>query len=70
MSAGVKDPLRRTAIGVSVTYAEKTSSGWQGKQEVFFDPESYACLGQIRDDGEIVSARAAWGVVSRPGGRP
>jgi hypothetical protein len=70
VTTGVKDPLGRTAIGVSVTYAEKTPSGWQGKQEIFFDPESYAYLGQTRDDGEIVSARAAWGVVSKPGARP
>ncbi|MEU0169061.1 CU044_5270 family protein [Streptomyces iakyrus] len=70
VTTGVKDPLGRTAIGVSVTYAEKTPTGWQGRQEIFFDPESYAYLGQARDDGEIVSARAAWGVVSRPGARP
>lgn len=63
-------PLGRAAIGVSVTYAEKTSSGWQGKQEIFFDPESYAYLGETRDDGEMVSARAAWGVVKKPGARP
>ncbi|MER5577537.1 CU044_5270 family protein [Streptomyces massasporeus] len=67
---GVKDPLGRAAIGVSVTYADKTPAGWQGKQEIFFDPESYAYLGQSRDDGGMVSARAAWGVVNKPGARP
>ncbi|GAA2281080.1 hypothetical protein GCM10010234_17750 [Streptomyces hawaiiensis] len=70
VTTGVKDPLGRAAIGVSVTYAEKTPSGWQGKQEIFFDPESYAYLGQTRADGEMVSARAAWGVVNKPGARP
>ncbi|GAA2425152.1 CU044_5270 family protein [Streptomyces coeruleofuscus] len=70
VATGVKDPLGRAAIGVSVTYAEKTAAGWQGKQELFFDPESYAYLGETRNDGEIVSARAAWGVVNKPGARP
>ncbi|MFJ3623854.1 CU044_5270 family protein [Streptomyces iakyrus] len=70
VTTGVKDPLGRTAIGVSVTYAERTPSGWQGKQEIFFDPRSYAYLGETRDDGDIVSARAAWGVVNKPGARP
>jgi hypothetical protein len=70
VTTGVKDPLGRPAIGVSVTYAGKTPSGWQGKQEIFFDPESYAYLGQTRDDGQIVSARGAWGVVNKPGARP
>lgn len=70
VTTGVKDPLGRAAIGVSVTYAERTPSGWQGKQEIFFDPESYAYLGETRDDGEMVSARAAWGVVDKPGARP
>ncbi|MER6917042.1 CU044_5270 family protein [Streptomyces sp. NPDC000594] len=70
VTTGVKDPLGRAAIAVSVHYAEKTSSGWQGKQEILFDPESYAYLGQTRDDGEMVSARAAWGVVNKPGARP
>ncbi|GAA2766490.1 hypothetical protein GCM10010103_55310 [Streptomyces paradoxus] len=70
VTTGVKDPLGRAAIGVSVTYADKTPSGWQGKQEIFFDPDSYAYLGQTRDDGQMVSARAAWGVVNKPGARP
>ncbi|MEU0899356.1 CU044_5270 family protein [Streptomyces massasporeus] len=70
VTTGVKDPLGRAAIGVSVTYADKTPSGWQGTQEVFFDPESYACLGQTRNDGEMAGARAAWGVVNKPGTRP
>ncbi|MFC9949169.1 CU044_5270 family protein [Streptomyces prasinus] len=70
VTTGVKDPLGRAAIGVSVTYVERTPSGWQGKQEIFFDPESYAYLGESRDDGEMVSARAAWGVVNKPGARP
>ncbi|MFJ4355988.1 CU044_5270 family protein [Streptomyces massasporeus] len=70
VTTGVKDPLGRAAIGVSVTYADKTPAGWQGKQEIFFDPESYAYLGQSRDDGGMVSARAAWGVVDKPGARP
>ncbi|MFI0508104.1 CU044_5270 family protein [Streptomyces sp. WSLK1-5] len=70
VTTGVKDPLGRAAIGVSVNYAEKTASGWQGKQEIFFDPESYAYLGQTRNDGETVSARAAWGVVNKPGAHP
>ncbi|MET8114790.1 CU044_5270 family protein [Streptomyces prasinus] len=70
VTTGVKDPLGRAAIGVSVTYAERTPSGSQGKQEIFFDPESYAYLGETWGDGEMVSARAAWGVVNKPGARP
>ncbi|KOG43264.1 CU044_5270 family protein [Streptomyces resistomycificus] len=70
VTTGVKDPLGRAAIGVSVNYAEKIPSGWQGKQEIFFDPESYAYLGQTKADGKIVSARDAWGVVDKPGARP
>ncbi|MGV9453177.1 CU044_5270 family protein [Streptomyces sp. NPDC003635] len=70
VSTGVKDPLGRAAISVSVTYAERTAAGWQGKQEIFFDPHTYAYLGQTRDDREMVSARAAWGVVDQPGARP
>ncbi|MFI8895495.1 CU044_5270 family protein [Streptomyces paradoxus] len=70
VTTGVKDPLGRAAIGVSVTYADKTPSGWQGKQEIFFDPDNYAYLGQNRDDGQMSSARAAWGVVNKPGARP
>ncbi|WP_405742300.1 CU044_5270 family protein [Streptomyces sp. NBC_00028] len=70
VTTGVKDPLGRAAIGVRVSYAEKTPSGWQGRQEFFFEPGSYAYLGESRDDGEMVSARAAWGVVDKPGARP
>ncbi|MGV9503760.1 CU044_5270 family protein [Streptomyces sp. NPDC003642] len=70
VTTGVKDPLGRAAISVSVNYAETTPSGWQGKQEIFFDPESYAYLGASKDDGLIVSARDAWGVVDKPGARP
>ncbi|MFF6980296.1 CU044_5270 family protein [Streptomyces sp. NPDC008343] len=70
VATGVKDSLGRAAIGVSVTYAEKTPAGWHGKLEIFFDPESYAYLGKTWDDGEMVSARAAWGVVNKPGARP
>ncbi|MDT0386189.1 CU044_5270 family protein [Streptomyces dubilierae] len=70
VTTGVKDPLGRAAISVSVNYPEKIPSGWQGKQEIFFDPESYAYLGDSKDDGLIVSARDAWGVVDKPGARP
>ncbi|MFF9490485.1 CU044_5270 family protein [Streptomyces sp. NPDC014676] len=70
VTTGVKDPLGRAAIGVSVTYTERTPSGRQSKQEIFFDPESYAYLGESGGDGEMVSARAAWGVVDKPGARP
>ncbi|MEU9227918.1 hypothetical protein AB0D40_26520 [Streptomyces massasporeus] len=70
VTTGVTDPLGRAAIGVSVTYADKTPSGCQGKQEVFFDPESCAYIGQTRNDGEMAGARAAWGVVNNPGTRP
>ncbi|MET9393634.1 CU044_5270 family protein [Streptomyces sp. NPDC006624] len=70
VTTGVRDPLGRAAISVSVTYAEKTPAGWQGKQEFFFDPESYAYLGETRQDGVMVSARDAWGVVDKPGARP
>ncbi|MER7483907.1 CU044_5270 family protein [Streptomyces sp. NPDC126510] len=70
VTTGVKDPLGRAAIGVSVTYPDKTPAGWQGKQEIFFDPESYAYLGETGNDGKMVSARATWGVVNKPGARP
>ncbi|MCL7427104.1 CU044_5270 family protein [Streptomyces sp. YS415] len=70
VTTGVKDPLGRTVISVSVNYAEKVPSGWQGKQEIFFDPESYAYLGTSQGDGLVVSARDAWGVVDKPGARP
>lgn len=70
VTTGVKDPLGRAAISVSVNYAEKIPSGWQGKQEIFFDPESYAYLGENKADGKIVNARDAWGVVGKPGARP
>ncbi|WP_282699425.1 CU044_5270 family protein [Streptomyces sp. CC219B] len=43
---GVKDPLGRAAIGVSVNYAKPSAAGWQGKQELFFDPKTYAYLGE------------------------
>ncbi|MER5358582.1 CU044_5270 family protein [Streptomyces sp. NPDC002785] len=92
---GVKDPIGREAIGVFVNYTERTAAGWQGKQEIFFDPKTFAYLGEKRDVGQtpgsptykgeqlplaenkrveqkpvIVSARAAWGVVDKPGERP
>lgn len=70
VATGVKDPLGRAAIGVSVTWAERTAVGWKGKQEIFFDAETYAYLGQTRDNGELAAARAAWGVVDKPGARP
>ncbi|MEU9731707.1 CU044_5270 family protein [Streptomyces sp. NPDC048002] len=70
VTTGVRDPLGRAAIGVSVTYAEQTPAGWKGKQEIYFDPDSYAYLGQTRNDGLMVSAREAWGVVNKPGVRP
>ncbi|MEV0484831.1 CU044_5270 family protein [Streptomyces sp. NPDC050508] len=43
---GIKDPVGRAAIGVTVTYAEPSASGWQGKQELFFDPKTYVYLGE------------------------
>ena len=92
---GIKDPLGRAAIGVTVTYAKPTASGWQGKQELFFDPKTYAYLGETKhaapaeipkgadgspyavaspapgtDPDEMTTARAAWGVVNKPGERP
>jgi hypothetical protein len=92
---GVKDPIGRAAIGVTVTYAQRTASGWQGKQELFFDPKTYAYLGETQhaapvvipkgadgrpyavaspapgtDPDEMTTARAAWGVVNKPGERP
>lgn len=91
---GVKDPLGRAAIGVTVTYAEPTVSGWQGKQELFFDPKTYVYLGEVghaapaeipkgtkgpysmaspapgTDPDVMITARAAWGVVDKPGERP
>ncbi|GAA1538942.1 hypothetical protein GCM10009730_55140 [Streptomyces albidochromogenes] len=70
VTTGMKDPLGREAISVSVNYAKKIPSGWRGKQEIFFDPESYAYLGTSKADGLVTSARDAWGVVDKPGARP
>lgn len=88
VETGVKDPLGRAAIAVTVDYAKPTPSGHQGKQEIFFDPETYAYLGEIwraapfedpdgapspagvPDSLTNVTARAAWGVVDKPGARP
>ncbi|MDX3455528.1 CU044_5270 family protein [Streptomyces sp. ME02-8801-2C] len=74
---GVEDPLGRPAIGVTVTYPERTASGSKGKQEIFFDAETYAYLGEAMDTGQdgdqdpgYITARAAWGVVDKPGERP
>lgn len=87
---GVEDPLGRKAIAVTVNYPERTANGLQGKQEIFFDPETYAYLGAREEvpplesittngtkmplpaeaDSAIVVARAAWGVVDKPGARP
>ncbi|GHD17536.1 hypothetical protein GCM10010313_46980 [Streptomyces violarus] len=89
VTKGVKDPLGRTAISVSVHYAKRTASGAQGTQEILFDPKTYAYLGEAEhaapieppkgqtlpspsgyDSATLVSARAAWGVVNKPGARP
>ncbi len=67
---GVKDPLGRDAIGVFVDYPTRIPSGAQGRQEFFLDPKTYVYLGESMQDGEMVSARAAWGVVDKPGQRP
>jgi hypothetical protein len=50
---GVEDPLGRPAIGVTVTYVKRSASGSMGKQEIFFDPESYAYLGEVMGVGPI-----------------
>ncbi|WP_063798046.1 CU044_5270 family protein [Streptomyces sp. 150FB] len=49
----VKDPLGRKAIAVTVNYAEPTPSGWQGKQEIFFDPHTYMYLGEKDHGGSV-----------------
>jgi len=91
---GIKDPIGRAAIGVTVTYAKPSASGWQGKQELFFDPKTYVYLGEVlhaaplevSEDTEgpyanaspapgttsfaMITVRAAWGVVDKPGERP
>ncbi|MFE2296629.1 CU044_5270 family protein [Streptomyces sp. NPDC059445] len=46
---GIKDPVGRPAIGVTVTYDKPTASGYQGKQEIFFDTATYAYLGASAD---------------------
>ncbi|GAA1349923.1 CU044_5270 family protein [Streptomyces beijiangensis] len=43
---GVKDPLGRPAIGVAVNYTKPSASGCLGKQELFFDPETFTYLGE------------------------
>ncbi|WP_327426738.1 CU044_5270 family protein [Streptomyces sp. NBC_01236] len=44
---GIKDPIGRAAIGVTVTYTKPSASGHLGKQEIFFDPKTYTYLGEI-----------------------
>lgn len=94
----VKDGLGRDAIGVFVNYTKRTAAGWQGKQELFFDPKTFAYWGESKDPGRaptgplirtdssrpmptlqgtgkvhgmnLITARAAWGVVDKPGERP
>ncbi|MFI7500636.1 CU044_5270 family protein [Streptomyces sp. NPDC049687] len=86
VETGIKDPIGRPAIGVMVNYAEPTPSGHQGKQELYFDPETYAYLGEESNaapppagaggpsmaPGALVDieVRNAWGVVDKPGERP
>lgn len=70
---GVKDPLGRDAIKVFVNYPKRIASGAQGRQEIYLDPKTYVYLGQRSGAGteqETAEARAAWGVVDKPGGRP
>ncbi|WP_460068434.1 CU044_5270 family protein [Streptomyces sp. YKOK-I1] len=43
---GIEDPIGRPAIGVTVNYVKAVPSGYQGKQELYFDPETYAYLGE------------------------
>ncbi|WP_328913208.1 MULTISPECIES: CU044_5270 family protein [unclassified Streptomyces] len=43
----IKDPIGRPAIGVTVTYTRPSASGHLGKQELFFDPRTYAYLAEI-----------------------
>ena len=50
---GVEDPVGRPAIGVTVTYTKPSASGWMGKQEIFFDPETYAYLGEVMGLGPV-----------------
>jgi hypothetical protein len=52
---GVKDPAGRTAIGVFVNYTKRTAAGWQGRQELFFDPKTYAYLGESLGSGQQLS---------------
>jgi hypothetical protein len=54
---GIKDPIGRPAIGVTVNYAKAVPSGYQGKQELYFDPETYAYL------GEEANLSEAWNTV-------
>ncbi|MFD5517484.1 CU044_5270 family protein [Streptomyces sp. NPDC127066] len=62
---GIKDPVGRPAIGVTVTYAKPAASGAQGKQEIFFDPVTYAFMGEAAD---LPSMKAPEGTpVSSPG---
>ncbi|NNN32581.1 CU044_5270 family protein [Streptomyces sp. S3(2020)] len=70
VTTGVKDPLGRRAIGVSVTWPGRTASGSKGRQEIFFDAKTYGYLGQTRNDGASVAARDDWGVVDKPGDHP
>ena len=83
---GIKDPIGRPAIGVLVYYDKPAPSGSQGKQELYFDPETYAYLGEESgaappppgadgptmspEDLKMVDVRNAWGVVDKPGERP
>ncbi|WP_328540543.1 CU044_5270 family protein [Streptomyces sp. NBC_00344] len=45
---GIKDALGRPAIGVTVNYPKPIASGHLGRQEIWFDPTTYAYLGEVQ----------------------
>lgn len=77
---GIKDPAGRPVIGVTVNYAKPAPTGQLGKQELWFDPTTFAYMGEISHylakvpthgpTAASYTVRFASGVVDKPGLRP
>jgi hypothetical protein len=68
---GVKDPIGRPAIGVMVNYAKPIASGRLGRQEIYFDPKTYAYLGEVEHVPPIQVPTSVPGrAVATPSGSP
>jgi hypothetical protein len=56
----IKDPMGRTALSVSVTYEHPSASGAQGRQELYFDPTTYAYLGSTHRSAPPEPPQGKW----------